>query len=189
MIGVIAVVLASAAFAPYIWAVLRGRGRPNRASWWIFSATGLFAAASAWAGGAREGLWVPLTYGVLSLVVALLAIRRGEGGWSRLDRACLSTAGASLLGWWVLGDPLVCVILNAAADTAGHVPTIRKALRDPWHEPLLMWLVVLVANTLNLIHISTWTAIEVVYPLALLWNATAVVVAWLIGFSRRRIPA
>jgi hypothetical protein len=185
-LGIAVIAVAIAAYVPYLWEVLRGQGRPNRASWMIFSATGLFAAGSAWAGGARDGLWVPLVYGVLSFVVVLVAIRRGEGGWSSLDRFCLATALLSLVGWWLAGDPLVCVAMNALADTAGHFPTIRKAWREPRHEPIVMWWCVLVANIGNLVHIQTWSAIEILYPLSLTWNAVAVISAWLLGWMRMR---
>lgn len=185
-VGWIAVSLAAAAYVPYLRSVFTGEARPNRASWWIFSATGLFAAAASWAGGARDGIGVPLVYGVLSLAVALAAIRRGEGGWNALDLSCLGLAAASLVVWGVSGDPLLCVWMNVVADTAGHVPTMVKAWRDPQREPLPMWLVVVAADVLNLSQIRSWTLIEVLYPISLTANAGAVVCARLLGSARLR---
>lgn len=187
-IGLLAVLMAAASYIPYLWSIGRGVARPNRASWWIFSATGLFAASASWTGGARDGLWVPLTYGVLSLVVALVAIRRGEGGWNRLDLTCIGLAGGSLVVWGISGDPLLCVVMNTAADTAGHVPTVVKAWREPRREPLTIWVIVLIADVLNLTQIRTWSLMEVLYPLSLTANAAAVTTAWLLG-SARRTPA
>lgn len=186
VLGILAITLAVTAYGPYVWEVLRGHGRPNRASWAIFAATGLFAAAAAWAGGSREGCWVPLVYGILSSVVFVISLKRGEGGWSLLDRGCLATAVLSLAGWWISGDPLVCVAMNALADTAGHLPTIRKAWRAPKHEPILMWVIVLSANLCNLAALSHWTLIEALYPLSLTWNAAAVIVGWSAGRLRGR---
>lgn len=188
-LSILAIVLAVVAYGPYVWSVVRGRGRPNRASWAIFAATGLFAAVSAWAGGSREGLWVPLVYGVLSTVVFILALRHGEGGWSLLDRGCLLTALLSVVAWGISGDPLVCVAMNAVADTAGTLPTIRKAWRAPRHEPVLLWYIALGANLSNLAGLSRWTPAEALYPVFLAVNAVLVLLAWWGGRLREGLGA
>jgi hypothetical protein len=42
---------------------------------------------------------------------------------------------------------------------------------------------------LNLAQIQTWTAIEVLYPLSLAWNALAVIAGWCAGIRRGRATA
>jgi hypothetical protein len=174
-LGALALALAIGGYVPYLLSTWRGVTRPNRASWWIYSATGLFATASSFAAGARATLLVPLAYGVCSLAVVALAVRRGEGGWTRLDRACIATAIASLAVWWLSGDALVAVAMNAVADTAGNVPTMLKAWREPEREHGWSWACFLAGDLVNLAQLATWDTAAVLYPLTLTVNAAVVV--------------
>lgn len=175
-LGIAAGAFALGGYLPYLIATWRGTTRPARASWWIFSVCSLAACAASYAAGARETLIVPFIYGVTSVTVALLAIRHGEGGWSRLDRACLLIAGASLLVWWLSGDPLLAVAMLVIADTAGHVPTMRKAWRDPRGEHGWAWVCFLVGDVLNLAQPGEWTLAATLFPLSITVNAVVIVV-------------
>ncbi len=159
--------IALVAYVPYIRDTLRGRTRPNRATWWIYTVVGGIGTASTFMAGARWTLVVPAIYAVVSLAVALIAIRRGEGGWSTLDKWCLGTAAASVVVWIATGDPLLAVVMNSAADVAGSVPTMRKAWREPQRENLVGWALFLAANTLTLIELPAWTIAQALYPGAL----------------------
>ena len=56
LLGKIAVALSFLAFVPYVLATLRGKTRPNRATWIIWSAVGVTLLASYAVAGARETL-------------------------------------------------------------------------------------------------------------------------------------
>ena len=174
-LGIIAGTLAFAGYLPYLVSTWRGTTRPARASWWIFSACSLAACAASYAAGARGTLIVPFIYGVTSVSVALLAIRHGEGGWSPLDRACLLIAGASLVVWWLSGDPLLAVAMLVVADSAGHLPTMRKALHDPAGEHGWAWVAFLVADLINLAQPGEWTLAATLFPISVTVNAAIVV--------------
>lgn len=173
-LGLLGCVVAIAAFVPYIRDTVRGTTRPNRATWWIYTVVGCLGTASAYQAGARWTLLVAATYAVLSLVVALLAIRRGEGGWSRLDQGCIATAALSLVLWQITGNPLLAVVLNSLADIAGSVPTMIKAWRQPSSENRLSWTLFLVANSFALAATVEWTFGEALYP-GVLWACSLVI--------------
>jgi len=56
LLGKIAGALSFLAFVPYVLATLRGKTRPNRATWIIWSAVGVTLLASYAVAGARETL-------------------------------------------------------------------------------------------------------------------------------------
>src|SRR5258707_594803 len=107
LIGQVAGALALAGFVPYVVSILRRQTVPSRTTWWIWTVVGAMLCASYYAAGARESIWVPVGYALGPLVTALLALRYGEGGWSRFDRACLAGSALSLVLWGVSGSPLV----------------------------------------------------------------------------------
>lgn len=186
ILPVLAVVLALAGYAPYIAAVLRGRTRPNRASWWIFALSAGAGTASSWAAGARVTVGVPATFAVCCVAVGLLAIRRGEGGLGRLDLSCLAVAAAALLAWWATGEPLLATAMLALADLAGTLPTVAKAWRDPAREHGGSWIVWMCANLCNLAQVRAPDPAELLYPGALTLAAAAVLTARYRHLLRRR---
>ena len=156
--------LSLAAFVPYIVAILRGETRPNRATWWIWTTTGLVLGASYYFSGADTTIWVPVSYVIGPLVTAVLAIRYGEGGWTPLDRGCLLGAGTGLLLWWIFDSPIVALITTLGVDFSGALPTIRKAYLAPHTEDRLAWALFIAGNTFNLLAVDRWEFAIAIYP-------------------------
>ncbi len=163
--GQIAGALSLLAFIPYIVAILRGQTRPNRATWWIWTATSAVLLASYFFSGAETTIWVPASYFAASFVTALLSIRYGEGGSTPLDRGCLAGAGAGLLAWWWFDSPVVALVMALGVDLAGALPTIRKAWVAPHTEDRLAWALFIAGNTLNLVAVDRWEFAIAIYPI------------------------
>ena len=72
-------------------------------------------------------------------VVFALAIRHGEGGLSRFDLSLIAVACAGLLGWLLVQEPLVAVVLVIVADLSAAAMMTPKAYRDPYSETLVMY--------------------------------------------------
>jgi hypothetical protein len=165
--GRVAGIFSLAAFIPYILSTIRAETKPNRATWLIWTLVGALLAASYYASGARHTIWVPISYVVGPLVIALISLKYGVGGWTPFDRGCLLAAGASLLPWWIFNSPLVALCLNLAIDFFGALPTIRKAYHSPESEDLTAWILFLLGNTLNLAAIERWQFSLFIYPIYL----------------------
>jgi hypothetical protein len=162
--GVAAGVLSLLAFVPYIASTLRGQTRPNRATWWVWTVCNGVLFASYYASGERRSAWVPLTYMAASLVVAVLSLKRGEGGLSRFDQGCAVASAVGLALWALSGSPLTALAINIGVDFAGALPTIRKTYHDPRSESLSSWLLFLAANGVNLLAVEAWSSPSVALP-------------------------
>ncbi len=169
--GFLSGVVALAAFVPYVRGVLRGQTRPSIASWWIWTAVGACLCASYFSVGARTTIWTPIGYVIGPLVIALLAIKFGEGGRSRLDSFCLGAAAVSLLLWWWTGSAKLALLLNILVDACGALPTIRKSLLQPESEDRTAWAMFLLAGLLNVVAVSPWRWETAAYPLYLVGNS------------------
>jgi len=163
-LGQLAGFISLCGFIPYIAEILRGTTRPNRATWWIWTVVGATLCASYYASGARHTIWVAASYVVGPLAIALLSLRRGEGGWSRFDRNCLSASLLSLVIWWLARSPLVALVANIGIDLLGALPTVRKAYAEPEAESLASWAIFLIADALNLCALSSWSVEASLYP-------------------------
>src|SRR5689334_14534853 len=124
LLGQIAGAASLLGFLPYIYEIVQGKTRPNRATWWIWTVVGATLCASYYASGARHTVWVPVSYVVGPLVTALLSLKYGEGGSGRFDRACLGVCLLSLPAWWLARSPLAALMINIGVDLLGALPTI-----------------------------------------------------------------
>jgi len=176
LVGKIAGIFSFLAFIPYILATLRGRNRPNRATWIIWSAVGVSLLASYAASGAKETIWVSVGNLVAFVAVLILSVKHGEGGWTRFDGACLFGAAFGFFLWWWFDSPLPALFSGLFVDFVGALPTLKKSYRDPESEDLFTWVLFAIANSINLLAIRQWTWVIASYPLYMVFIAGVMVV-------------
>ena len=162
--GWLAGLLSLAAFVPYILSTLRGHTKPNRATWSIWTVNSFVIAASYYSSGATNTIWVAVGYSIGSLVTAILSYRFGTGGWTWLDRNCLTMAAIALFCWWWFDSALIALLMSLSVDFTGALPTIRKAYQEPETEDRIAWSLFLFGNCINLMAIDRWMFRIVIYP-------------------------
>ncbi len=75
MLGMIAGIIAISGYIPYIYSILKGQTRPNRATWFIWTIVGGLLAFSYMAEGDQHSIWLPLGYFFGPLITAILSLR------------------------------------------------------------------------------------------------------------------
>src|SRR3989344_6561927 len=168
ILGVIAGILSFSAYVLYIVSTLQGMTKPNRATWWILTLVGLMIAMSYYAGGARDTMWVALSYVLGPAIIAVLSLKYGEGRWERLDQVCLTGALISALIWYLSESALTVLLVNILMDFIGLVPTIKKSYLRPEGENRTAWTLESFAGLLNMFAIERWTFAIAFYPMYLL---------------------
>lgn len=163
--GQVAGIVAFAAFVPYIFAILRGQTKPNRATWIIWTAVGFLLAVSYYSSGARHTIWVPVSYIIGPLVILLLSMKYGKDVWTWFDCCCLIGVASSLFFWWIFDSPLAALLINIFIDFLGALPTIRKVYYEPQSEDRLAWAMSAMAGVINLFAVEEWTFAISVYPI------------------------
>jgi hypothetical protein len=164
-IGVIAGLLCLVCFVPYILTTLQGKTRPNRATWSIWLILSLVLSAIYYTSGEFNTIWLPVCGAIGQIIIVILSIKYGEGGFSRFDRLCILGVGISLFLWWQFSSPAIALLFNILIDFLGALPTIKKSYYEPETENILTWSLYLVASTLNLLAIENWSLKLSVFPL------------------------
>lgn len=159
-----AAVLGFVAFIPYIVSTLKGKSRPNRATWWIWTFLSLIISSSYFTVGATDSAWVTISFIIGPFITAILSLKYGEGGLDRFDISCVAGAVCGAVLWWLFNAPLIALVLTIFIDGMGLLPTVKKAYFKPQSEDTLTWTIFFVSSVLNLFAIEQWTFEIAVYP-------------------------
>lgn len=120
---------------PYIRDVLKGKSKPNLATWSTWSLLNAIIVISALAaGGAVNTVVMGGAFFMCSSTILLIAVFKGTRKYTLFDGVCQSIAMLGVLLWQLSNNPnlaLLCVIL---ADCFAIIPTFRHAYLQPREE-------------------------------------------------------
>ncbi len=176
ILGLIAGIIGLLAFVPYILSILKGQTKPHRATWFVWTVVGFTNAVGYFFSGGDTTVWVPLAYLIGPLIITLISIKCGVGGWELSDKVCLLGAGCSLLIWWTTGSPFLALITSILADVFGWFPSVIKTYKDPTSEDRLAWIIFLIADSFNILATTVWVPGVLIYNVYVGFMAITMVV-------------
>ena len=165
VLGIIAGVFSFSAYLFYIVAILKGKTKPSRATWFIWAVMGIILAVSYRASGAEDTIWVAVSEAIAPTIIALLAIKYGIGGAEKIDIFCFVASLFSLFLWWIFGSPVVALVANLSIDFFAAIPTIKKSWRKPHEEDRFAWTLTQMGELLNLFAIDKMAFAIVIFPI------------------------
>ncbi|HUD07312.1 MAG TPA: hypothetical protein VMR34_05500 [Candidatus Saccharimonadales bacterium] len=174
IIGIIGGIIYILGDIPYILDTVKGKTKPHRISWLLFLTLNLIYLANQWSLGARSSLYLVVSWILITLVVFLLSIKKGVGGFAKLDILCLSGAIIGLLLWWILKTPLVSLYCNLLVSTLSYIPTVKKGYFKPNTETHLSWFTTSVAGIFGSISVGKLDAKLLVVPVYSVIVSTAI---------------
>lgn len=162
---------------PYLIDILKGKTKPQRTTWFIWSVQGLIAFGSQVSLGARWSLVFSGLNAAGNLAVFLLSLKFGVGGWKRIDIAALVIACVGLAVSIIARAPLIALLGVILADFAGVVPTLRKTFLMPQSETSITWLALGTSSLLATFSVGSWKFSLLLYPAYMAFADYAVLVA------------
>ena len=162
--GIAAAVLSLIDPVPYIRDILRGKTRPHRGTWLIWTVLGATAFASQFADGATWSLTLVGVQTASMTMVLLLSIRVGVGGASRADLSLIALAGLGIVGWAVSSEPVVATLFVVVADMIGVLMMLPKTWRDPWSETTPTYVLASASGLCGAVAVGEIDASLLLYP-------------------------
>ncbi len=180
-LAMLSVVFFLFAAPPYIIDTLKGKTKPERATWFVFSVLGIIAFISQVKLGAAWSLVFSGfdTFG--SLIVFVLSIKHGVGGWTLLDRIALVVAGAGVVVALAAHEPVVALLGDILADIAGTVLTVYKTFQAPDTETTISWLLVGTGALTGVLAVGSFNVALLLYPAYLMLANYAVPITQVAG--------
>jgi hypothetical protein len=166
--GLVALGCGALAYVFYISSVLSGKTRPHMFSWIVWAITDSTIFAAQFTRGAGPGAWVTAFTATISVVVAMLSVKRGEKHITRGDWLSLMTALTGILLWYATDNPAGTIILNIAIDVAACYPTVRKSYGKPWEENATFYALAALRSVLSLFAMEKFSFITTASPFSVI---------------------
>ncbi|HSX05623.1 MAG TPA: hypothetical protein VLF69_04100 [Candidatus Saccharimonadales bacterium] len=163
-LGILALVLNIIGYVPYIRDILRGKVKPQRITWGIWTILTTIAAVNQVKNG---GGWSSLFFISTVLLVAttfMLSIKRGMGGASKLDMICLAAA-IVLFGYWAtVHNTRLSTLVAVFIDGVGAIPTVVKTFHKPETESYPQWVLAGIGGLCTMLAVTKPDWALLIYP-------------------------
>lgn len=126
-------------FLPYIRAILKGETKPAKATWLVWASLDTVALVGMIAEGVVNGQILGIIVGAWT--VALLALKYGTPGWTKLDKFCIVGAVLGIILWQVFSSPLLGMLVSLGVMFLASFPTFLSAWEDPGREDKTAWII------------------------------------------------
>lgn len=152
-----------AGYIPYIRAILQKETKPAKSSWLIWASLDTITLAGMFVKHSVNGQILGAIIG--AWVVAILALKYGMSGWTKLDKFCLGGAVLGIVLWRAFGNSVFGIMTSLSVMSIGSIPTFASAWKNPSHENKLAWTIFWISCVCAVIAIPHWTLADAAQPI------------------------
>jgi NADH:ubiquinone oxidoreductase subunit 2 (subunit N) len=166
---------------PYLFDIIKGKTKPERATWFIWGMLGVIAFVSQFN---LHGGWSLVFVGfdaTGSVLVFLLSLKYGIGGWKTVDKIALIVATVGVILSVVAHRPVVALLGVVLADLSGAVLTFIKTYHAPSSETTITWLFIGTASLFGALSVGKIDWGLLIFPIYLVFANFGVVAAQALG--------
>ncbi len=152
---------------PYLFDILKGKTKPQRTTWFIWSVLGTISFTSQMKLGAHWSLVYVGLNAAGNIAVLLLSLKYGIGGWRKLDVLALCIATTGVVIAVTVGSPLIALLGSILADFSGTSLTLYKTYLQPTTETSITWFFLGTSSLFAALAVGKWDVSLLLYPLYL----------------------
>jgi hypothetical protein len=149
----------------YSKAILKGDAKPHRTTRFVLLLINALATASLFAQHNNVAIWLAGVSLLQSMIIFVLSVKHGIGGWAKTDLLCLFIALIGIIAWQTTKHPLLALYCAILADFTGMVPTIFKTYLHPDTEVWEFFIIDVFAGAFNILALKTYSLSDFSYPL------------------------
>ncbi|MGD1935835.1 MAG: hypothetical protein ACFB0Z_15280 [Candidatus Phaeomarinobacter sp.] len=154
-------------FYIYIRSILRDEVRPHVFSWMIWAAGTVIVFFAQLSDGAGIGAWPIGISGVITFLVAVLALTRSaDKSIVLMDWVFLILALSALPLWFATSNPFLAVLVLTIVDLLGFGPSVRKSWVLPYEENAQFFALGAVRNGFVVVALENYSWTTVLFPAA-----------------------
>lgn len=172
---------------PYVRDILKGKTKPERATWFIWSILMVIAFFSQWTKGATFSNILTIGDAIAIFITFILSIKYGTGGFKKRDKLAIVGSMFSLIFWYFTKEPAVALLIIIFIDFLGGSLTILKAYEDPESETMIAWFMAGGAGLLGILSVGEINFILLVFPVYVFLINTSIGLTILISKKNKKI--
>lgn len=171
-------------FFPYIRDIFLKKTKPERASWLIWGILGSIAFFSQLAEGASYSLIMTGVQTFGDLLIFVLAIKYGIGGFLKRDIASLIAVAFSLFLWYTTKEAAIALFIVIFVDAIGAILTIIKTYEKPTTETISSWVFTFFGGFLACVAVGSLNYILLAFPFYICVASAGILIAIKMGLRR-----
>ncbi|MFA5136422.1 MAG: hypothetical protein WC489_03430 [Patescibacteria group bacterium] len=149
----------------YSHAIIKGKAKPHRTTRLVLLIITSLTTASLFAQHNTVAIWLAGVSTIQSILIFILSIKHGMGGWSKSDLLCLMISLIGILLWRITLNPAIALYFAILADFSGMIPALIKTYHFPETEVWSFFFLDVCASAFSLCAIREWSVEEFSYPL------------------------
>ena len=167
---IVGVIIGFAGTVTYIIDTYKGKTRPNRVSWFMWTLAPYVAFAAQLSEGVGIQSLLTFMAGTCPLLVLIASFMNRKAVWklTSFDFLCGVLSLLGLLLWLITRHADIAIIFAIAADGMAAIPTIRKSYTDPDSEGWVNYLAAAIAAGITLLTVEDWSFANFGFSLYLL---------------------
>jgi len=152
--------------ASYVRETLKGKTKPNRISWLLWTIAPLIATAAALVDGVRWAVLPVFISGFGPLLVLFASFVNNKSYWKleKFDYICGLFSVLALVLWVITKEPAVAIIFAIASDGFAAIPTLIKLWKHPDTETADAYMAGLFSSLTSFAAIGVWGFASVAFP-------------------------
>ncbi len=156
---ILGTLIGSAGSFAYVWGTIKGKIKPNRVSFLLWSIAPMIAFAAQIQQGVGLESLMTFSTGFLPFLTFLASFTNKNAEWklTKFDLACGALSVAGLVLWLITRVGNIAIIFSIVADGLAALPTLVKAYKSPETEIAWPWLAPCIGVVLTLLTLKEWT--------------------------------
>lgn len=167
----------------YLLDTIKGKVRPNRVTWLLWSFSPLIAFYAMIKQGVGAEAWSTFIIGFMPLLVFISSFINKKSYWKieKLDLGCGFFSILGLVLWQITKVGNIAIILSIIADAFASFPTIIKSYKEPESENYLAYSFGIINSIISLLVIKNWNFQN--YGFQLYWLIVSIILTVFIKFK------
>lgn len=151
----------------YVKNTLRGKTKPNRVTWLLWSAAPFIAGVAAITDGVGWAALPTIISGLSAFLVFLASFVNRYAYWKleTFDYFCGFCSVLALIFWYISQEPIVAIVFAIFSDIFATAPTIIKMWKHPKTETLFAYTAGLFNALTSFSAIRIWSFSSLAFPL------------------------
>jgi hypothetical protein len=164
---IVGAIIAAIGSLSYIKDTLKGRVKPNRVSYLLWSLAPLIAFFAEIKQGVGIQALMTFIVGFLPLTIFIASFVNKKAVWNLtgFDLLCGALSIVGLVLWYITKSGNIAIIFSILADGLAAIPTVVKSFNFPETESAWPYFASTISAILTLLTIKVWNVANVGFPL------------------------